>query len=61
MISSRRADIEKGAILMSEFFSDSALWTVILFFIPLLLGVPIAISLGMTAIVVAIGPIVAAG
>lgn len=55
MISSRRADIEKGAILMNEFFSDSALWTVILFFIPLLLGVPIAISLGMTAIVVAIG------
>ena len=40
---------------MSEFFSDSAFWTIVLFFVPLLLGVPIAISLGMTAIVIAIG------
>ncbi len=40
---------------MSDFFSDSAFWTIVLFFIPLFLGVPIAISLGITAIVVALG------
>lgn len=38
---------------MSAFFSDSSTWCILLFFLPLLLGVPIAISLGFASLAVA--------
>lgn len=38
---------------MKELFHDPAFWTVVLFVIPLLLRVPIAVSLGFASIVVA--------
>lgn len=40
---------------MRELFTDSAFWSLVLFFGPLLLGLPIAISLGFSALMVAIG------